>query len=148
LTRNTSKPAAKELLQYGSNITLQECDLNDAGSLSSALKGAYGFFSVTNYFAHKMNSVADVKEEEEGKLMAKTAKEAGIKHFIFSTLPETKERSGGKYQNVYHFDGKWRIEQYARTLGFEIESYVAPSCYLQNFAGGVSRLVGLLIHLG
>ena len=95
-----------------------------------------------------MNSVADVKEEEEGKLMAKTAKEAGIKHFIFSTLPETKERSRGKYQNVYHFDGKWRIEQYARTLGFEIESYVSPSCYLQNFAGPVAHLVGMLIHLG
>jgi len=141
LTRNTSKPGATELLQYGSNITLQECDLNNEASLSSALKGAYGFFAVTNYFAHKLNCFADVKEEEEGKLYAKTAKAAGIKHFIFSTLPETKERSGGKYQHVYHFDGKWRVEQYAKTLGFEIESYVAPSCYLQNFSGGVAHLV-------
>jgi hypothetical protein len=141
LTRNTSKPAATALLQYGSNITLQECDLFSEASLSSALKGAYGFFAVTNYFAHRINSAADIKEEEEGKLMAKTAKEAGIKHFIFSTLPETKERSGGKYQNVHHFDGKWRVEQYARTLGFEIESYVAPSCYYQNFMGAAARLV-------
>lgn len=73
--------------------------------------------------------------------MAKTAKETGIKHFIWSTLPEVKERSGGKYTNVHHFDGKWRVEQYAKTLGFEIESYVAPSCYMQNFTGGSTRLV-------
>lgn len=100
---------------------------------------------MTNYFAHKMSSAADVTEEAEGKLMAKIAKEAGIKHFIWSTLPEIKERSGGKYQNVYHFDGKWKIQQYAQTLGFEIESYVAPSCYLQNFAGeGTTRLVPLV----
>lgn len=73
--------------------------------------------------------------------MADVAKEAGITHFVWSTLPEVKERSGGKYVNVHHFDGKYRIEQYVRSLGFEISSYVAPSCYLQNFSGGVARVV-------
>ena len=96
---------------------------------------------MTNYFSQKIETVADVTEEAEGKLMAKTAKEAGIKHFIWSTLPEVKERSGGKFKNVHHFDGKWRVQQYVKTLGFEIESCVAPSCYMQNFSGGVARLV-------
>jgi len=90
---------------------------------------------VTDYFAHKIEKLEDVTEEKEGRLMVEVAKSVGIKHLIFSTLPEVKERSGGKYKNVYHFDGKYRIEQYARTLGFEIASFVAPSCYLQNFLG-------------
>lgn len=65
--------------------------------------------------------------------MAEVAKASGIKHFIFSTLPETKESSGGKYTRVYHFDGKDRVAQYVRGLGFETVSLVAPCCYMQNF---------------
>lgn len=99
-----------------------------------------------------MEKPEDVTEEAEGKSMAETAKAAGVTHFIYSTLPEVKERSGGKYKNVHHFDGKYRVEQYARTLGFEIDSYVAPSCYMQNFTGPISRVVcspplmGLMIN--
>ena len=73
--------------------------------------------------------------------MADVAKAVGIKHYVWSTLPEVKERSGGKYQHVYHFDYKHRIEQYVRGLGFEITSYVAPSCYTQNFLGQTTSLV-------
>ena len=99
---------------------------------------------MTDYFAHKIEKLDDITEEAEGKSMAETAKSAGVTHFIYSTLPEVKERSGRKYENVYHFDGKHRVEQYARTLGFEIESYVAPSCYMQNFTGAVSRVVSFI----
>jgi hypothetical protein len=141
LTRNPSKPSAKALLEYGPNIVLQQCDLNSKSSLNEALKGVYGFYCLTDYFAHKIEKPEDVTEEAEGKSMAETAKSAGVTHFIYSTLPEVKERSGGKYKNVHHFDGKHRVEQYARTLGFEIDSYVAPSCYMQNFTGPVSRVV-------
>jgi uncharacterized protein YbjT (DUF2867 family) len=141
LTRNPSKPASKELLQYGSNIVLQECDLTSKTSLEAALKGAYGFFAFTNYFAHRIEKVEDIKEVEEGKLLADVAKTSGIKHYVWSTLPEIKEYSGGKYNNVHHFDGKYRIEQHVRSLGFEIASYVAPSCYIQNFTGQVARVV-------
>ena len=73
--------------------------------------------------------------------MADIAKEAGIKHYVWSTLPEIKDRSKGKYINVHHFDGKYRIEEYVRSLGFEISSYVAPSSYLQNFTGQVAHVV-------
>lgn len=141
MTRNPGKPASKELLQYGNNITLTECDLTSKSSLATALKGAYGFFAFTNYFAHKIEKVEDIKEEEEGRFLADVAKEVGITHYIWSTLPEVKERSGGKYANVHHFDGKYRIEQYVRSLGFEISSHVAPSCYLQNLTGPVARVV-------
>ena len=73
--------------------------------------------------------------------MADVAKEVGITHYVWSTLPEVKERSGGKYLNVHHFEGKYRVEQYVRGLGFEISSHVAPSCYMQNFLGGGTHVV-------
>jgi|SRR5271163_1590418 len=147
LTRDASKGSAKKLLEYGSNITLQECDLNSESSLASALEGADGFFALTNYFSHKIDKVEDITEEKEGKLIADVAKKVGIKHFIWSTLNEVKERSGGKFKQVYHFDGKYRVEQYARSLGFEIASFVAPSCYFQNFMGGMSYKVPLTLFL-
>jgi len=105
------------------------------------LTGAYGFYCLTDYFAHKIEKVEDITEEKEGRQMLEVARSVGIKHLIWSTLPEVKERSGGKYKHVYHFDGKHRVEQYARKLGFEIASYVAPSCYMQNFTGGATRVV-------
>lgn len=141
LTRNPDKDSAKALLEHSSNIVLQKCDLTSRSSLETALTGAYGFFCMTDYFAHKMEKPEDIMEEKEGRFMVEVAKSVGIKHLIFSTLPEVKERSGGKYKNVYHFDGKYRIEQYARTLGFEIASFVAPSCYLQNFLGRTAARV-------
>lgn len=141
MTRNPDKPSAKALLQHGSNIVLQKCDLNSQSSLKTALTGAYGFYCLTDYFAHKIEKVEDITEEKEGRQMVEVAKSAGVKHLIWSTLPEVKERSGGKYKHVYHFDGKHRVELYARTLGFEIASYVAPSCYMQNFTGGGTRVV-------
>jgi NmrA-like family len=96
---------------------------------------------MTDYFSHKTEKEEDITEEKEGRQMVEVAKSVGIKHLVWSTLPEVKERSGGKYKHVYHFDGKYRVEQYARTLGFEIASYVAPSCYMQNFAGGNTHVV-------
>jgi hypothetical protein len=141
LTRDPDKPSAKALLQYGSNIVLQKCDLNSQSSLTTALTGAYGFYCLTDYFSHRIEKVEDVTEEKEGRAMVEVAKLVGIKHLIWSTLPEIKESSGGTYQHVYHFDEKYRVEQYARTLGFEIASYVAPSCYMKNFTDQVSYVV-------
>jgi uncharacterized protein YbjT (DUF2867 family) len=146
LTRNTSKPAAQNLLKLGSNISLQQCDITDESALKEALKGAYGFFSVTDYFAHKLTKLEDVKEEQEGKLMADVAKTAGVEHYVYSTLPETKEYSKGEYEHIYHFDGKHRVELYARKSGLPIASFVAPSCYAGNFTGQSTRAVGLPIH--
>jgi NmrA-like family len=120
---------------------LQQCDLNSKASLAKALDGAYGFYAFTNYFEHKIEGLEDLTEVQEGKAMADVAKESGIKHYIWSTLPEYKEYSKGKYKSVHHFDGKYEVEQYVRTLGFEIASYVAPSCYLQNFMGSGTHRV-------
>jgi uncharacterized protein YbjT (DUF2867 family) len=147
LTRNVNKPASQALLKHGNNIVLRTCDITSKSSLETALKGVYGFFAVTDFFAHKIVTEADIKEEEEGKLMADVAKEVGVKHIVFSTLPEVKERSGGKWSKVYHFDGKHRIAQYIKTLGFETASCVAPSCYLQNLMGSnIARKVRLISY--
>jgi len=141
LTRDPSKSGARDLLKYGSNIVLQECDLTSRPSLAEALKGAYGFYAVTNYFARKIEKEEDNTEEEDAKLMADTAKACGIKHYVWSTLPEYKEFSAGKWPHIHHFDGKHRMDSYVEKLGFDITSYVVPSCYMQNFIDSSSRRV-------
>ena len=120
MTRDANKPSSKELLQLGSNIHLHECDLTSETSLKSAFKGAYGAFAFTNYFAHPTHKAEDITEEAEGRLLADIAKACGVTHYVWSTLPEVKERSGGKFKHVYHFDGKHAVDKHVEELGFEI----------------------------
>ena len=42
---------------------------------------------------------------ENGKRLAKLAKDAGVKHYIWSSLPNAEKVSGGKYK-VPHFTSK------------------------------------------
>lgn len=135
MTRNVNKASSKDLLKYGSNIHLHECDLTNEASLTDAFKDAYGVFAFTNYFSHPIHKVEDITEEAEGRLLARVAKACGVTHYIWSTLPEIKERSGGKWPKVYHFDYKHAVDNYVKELEFNIASYVLPSCFLQGFMG-------------
>jgi hypothetical protein len=47
-------------------------------------------------------------EFEYGSTVAEGAKEAGVTHFVWSTLPNVDEQSGGKY-DVPHFTDKARV---------------------------------------
>jgi NmrA-like family len=121
LTRDQTKPNAKELLELGSNITLQQCDITSKSSLTAVLKDCYGFFAMTNYFEHRLKKEEDNAEVKDGKQMADVAKEVGVTHYIWS--------------HVALFDGKDEVKKYVETLGFPITSFVAPSGYYQNQMG-------------
>lgn len=60
-----------------------EGDLDAPGTLGPALEGAYGVFLVTNFWAH-----AD--ELAQGKAAVAAAKKAGVRHFVWSTLPNVE----------------------------------------------------------
>ena len=55
--------------------------------------------------------------------MAKAAKEVNVKHFVWSTLPNCKEESGGKYV-VPHFDGKAAVNERVTEQGFQYHTFV------------------------
>ncbi len=85
ITRDTSSDTALELRKLGAEIV--EADVADKDSLIDAFKGAYGAYCVTFFWEH----FSPEKEKAHAKNMAEAAKEAGIKHVIWSTLEDTRK---------------------------------------------------------
>jgi uncharacterized protein YbjT (DUF2867 family) len=85
VTRDPNSDKAKELARLGAEVVYG--DLGNTESVHKALEGAYGAFFVTFFWAH----YSPEQEKAEAALFAKAAKEAGIKHAIWSTLEDTRE---------------------------------------------------------
>jgi len=122
LTRDPSSEASKALAAKG--VELVKGDLSNKQDVLEALKGAYGFFAVSPMQVWS-------SEAEVGKLMVDAAKEAGVQHFIWSTLPNAEKITGGKI-DVPHFTNKAIVEDHARQSGLRA-SFVAAAFYYQNF---------------
>ncbi|KAI1819165.1 NmrA-like family protein [Xylaria intraflava] len=130
VTRDVNKDSSKRLASKG--VEVVAADLNDKASLVKALSGSDTAFAVTNYWEHM-----DMKlEETQGRNIADAAKEAGVKHFIWSTLFNVTKLSGGKLARVYHFDSKAHVEEYVRSLGIPA-TFFAPGFYMSNITGGM-----------
>ena len=135
ITRNPSNAQgiADEVV-YG-NLTKPE-------TLDTALKGADGVFLVTNYWAKA--TIEDwaqtpskewsdpVDEFAQGKATVEAAKRAGVKHFVWSTLPDTKQISSGAF-NIPFWTGKAKLDDVVSNAGFDHYSFVEPPFYYQNF---------------
>ncbi|AZQ64152.1 NmrA/HSCARG family protein [Flammeovirga pectinis] len=104
-------------------------DLTDASTLPKALENAYGVFGVTNFW--EPNKVSEV---EQGQNLINAAKEAGVKHFVWSTLPNVEEISDDTF-DVPHFTGKAKLNAIVAEAGFETYTLVEPPFYYQNFVG-------------
>ena len=115
VTRDPNSDKAKELAKMGAEVVKGEID--DLQSLKRILSGAYGAYFVTFFWDH----FSPEKEKSEAKNMAEAAKEAGLKHVIWSTLEDTRKyiplddnrmpTLQGKYK-VPHFDAKGESNQY------------------------------------
>src|SRR5690625_1882813 len=122
LTRNPSQRAARELAGAGAEVT--EGDFYDTESLSRALDGAYGAFSVQN------SNKAGVKNEiRQGKAFAEAAKKAGVNHFVYSSVGAAEKETG-----IPHFDSKWEIEEYIRLLELP-HTILRPVYFMTNWLG-------------
>ena len=119
LTRDPSKAAwlADEVV---------EADFDRPESLRLALEGVYGVFANTNSFAGP-----DTDEIAQLNAMVGAAKAAGVRHFVWSTLPNVEEISSGKFQ-VPHFTNKARANGAVKTAGFDYFTFVEPPFYFQN----------------
>lgn len=120
LTRDPRSPKAKELARLGAEVVA--ADIDDEKSLVNALKGAYGAYCVTFFWAH----FSPDKEKDEAKKLARAVKTAGTPHVIWSTLEDTRKwvplsddrmpTLMGKYK-VPHFDAKGESNKEFRDLG-------------------------------
>src|SRR5712671_3415385 len=59
-----------------------EADLNRPETLKTAFEGAHGVFLVTNF------REAGHDEFKQATVAVRAAKDAGVKHFVWSTLPD------------------------------------------------------------
>lgn len=132
VTRDVSKPSAKALESLGAETIA--ADINDASTLKAAIKGAYAVFAVTNYWESHSAEV----EMKQGKAIADAAKEAGVQHYVWSSLLNVTELSKGALPGVSHFDSKAKIEDYIRASGLPA-SYFLPGFYMSNIPGGMMR---------
>jgi uncharacterized protein YbjT (DUF2867 family) len=120
ITRKPDGDKARALAKQGVEVVAG--DLDDAAGLRRALSGAHGAYFVTNFWEHFS---AD-KEIAQARSMAQAAKEAGIRHAIWSTLEDTRIRvplSDGRMPTLHgkwkvpHFDGKGEADHVFKEAG-------------------------------
>src|SRR5437588_10775934 len=84
-----------------------EADLDRPETLKVAFEGAHGVFLVTNFWEPGTDEI------KQATAAVRAAKEAGVKHFVWSTLPDVEAISGGKF-HVPHFTGKAKNDRIVR----------------------------------
>jgi uncharacterized protein YbjT (DUF2867 family) len=120
MTRKPGGDAAKALAAAGAEIV--QGDLNDAGSLKSALSGAWGAFAVQNTW-----EAGVAGEEEQGKRFAVLARQAGVQHFVYTSVQSANRKTG-----IPHFENKFRVEETIRGLGFPSHVILRPVFFMEN----------------
>ena len=121
LTRNVNKPAAQELKALDAEIV--PGNLDNRAELDAAFEGAYGVFSVQNFWLPNVGFEGEIRQ---GKNVADAAKAAGIEHLVYSSVGSAHRGMGQK-----HFDSKWQIEQYIHTLGVPY-TILRPVFFMEN----------------
>lgn len=120
LTRHPESERAQKLAAAG--VEVVKGDLGDPASLTAAVKGVDGVFSVTDFWEHGHD-----KEIAHGKNLADAAQTAGVKHFVYSSV-------GGadRARTVGHFESKWQVEQHLKTLSMKW-TVLRPVSFMENW---------------
>jgi uncharacterized protein YbjT (DUF2867 family) len=92
------------------------------------LAGAWGAFGVQN-----AGETSVEQEEAQGKHLAKLAREAGVEHFVYTSVGSADKQTG-----VPHFDNKWRIEETVRSLRFPSHVILRPVFFMENLVAPFS----------
>lgn len=147
LTRDAGSAKAREFAELGAEVV--EADLDDEASVRAAFAGAYGAFVVTNFWVQRTPEEEAARTRAEMELAqaataARAAKDAGLRHVVWSTLEDTRphfERLGSKLPDllgtykVPHFDAKGEANAFFTDLG-------VPTTFLQTTFYYESFLIG------
>ena len=118
LTRSAAK--AEDLKKNGAEVMVG--DLTDRSALANALSGVDGVFGMTTPFEAGMEA-----EVQQGKTLADAAKEANVKHYVFTSVGGADKNSG-----IPHFETKWKVEQHIRQIGLPA-TILRPTFFMENF---------------
>ncbi|NIM48404.1 MAG: NmrA family NAD(P)-binding protein [Gemmatimonadales bacterium] len=120
MTRKPESERAKALAGLGAEVV--QGDLDDAGSVERAVQGAWGVFAVQNTWEAGVEV-----EEAQGKRIAEIAKQAGVHHFVYTSVGSAHRQTG-----IPHFDNKFRVEESVRALGFPSYAILRPVFFMEN----------------
>jgi uncharacterized protein YbjT (DUF2867 family) len=123
MTRKPDSPAAKSIEAAGA--TLVHGDLDDEASLREVTRGAWGVFGVQNTWEAGVE-----KEEEQGKRLARVVKDAGVEHFVYTSVGSARRNTG-----IPHFENKARIEETIESLRLPSWTVIRPTFFMENFLG-------------
>src|SRR5260221_7925399 len=120
LTRKPDSERAAALARHGVDVV--KGDLDDEATLRRALSGAWGVFGVQN-----AQEAGAEREEAQGKRLATLAREAGVEHYVYTSVGSAHKQTG-----IPHFDSKWRIEETVRGLRFLSHVILRPVFFMEN----------------
>ena len=129
LTRNPQKPEAQALADQGAEVV--QGDMEDRSAMDRALEGAYGIFSVQNFWGTGYDG-----EVQQGKTVADAAKAAGVEHFVYSSVGSAHRQTG-----IPHFESKWEIEEHVRQIGLPY-TILRPTYFMQNWEWTREMILG------
>lgn len=133
-TRDTASEAALKLQSLSPRrITLVAGDLDDPISLKNAMEEIDIVFCNTAFFSTGTVS----GERKQGMAALNAAKDAGVDHFIYSSLDSVSRLSGGALP-VPHYDGKAIVEA-------EIDAFRSDEFMAQENDGWFSKNVTVLV---
>ena len=120
LSRNPAGAAARQLERQG--VEVVRGDLENPASLDVAVRGAYGVYSVQDFWA-----VGARREVQQGKNLADAARKARVEHFVYSSVGGAERDSG-----IAHWESKWEVEKHIRALGLPA-TILRPAAFMENY---------------
>src|SRR5215218_7346822 len=129
-TRNPQKPEAQALADRGAEVVQGDME-EDRSAMERALEGAYGVFSVQNYWETGYDG-----EVQQGKTVADAAKAAGVEHFVYSSVGSAHRQTG-----IPHFESKWEVEEHVRQIGLPY-TILRPVFFMQNWEWMREQVLG------
>jgi uncharacterized protein YbjT (DUF2867 family) len=134
ITRRVDSDKARAIARQAEVVA---ADLDDPASLVKAFRGAHGAYCVTNFWEH----FSPEKETGHAAALARAAKDAGVRHVVWSTLEDTRRwvplgdarmpTLQGKYK-VPHFDSKGQSDRFFAEAGVPTTNLLT-SFYWENF---------------
>jgi uncharacterized protein YbjT (DUF2867 family) len=126
LTRKPESEQAAALARQG--VEIVKGDFDDEATMRRALKGTWGVFGVQN-----AGEASVEQEEAQGKRLATLAREAGVEHYVYTSVGSADKQTG-----VPHFDNKYRIEETVRGLRFPSHVILRPVFFMENLVAPFS----------
>ncbi len=118
MSRTPEKAAA--LAKAGAEVV--KGNLTNASDLQAALRGVHGVFAMSTPFEAGMD-----QEVRQGIMMADAAKQAGIVHYVYTSVGSAHRNTG-----IPHFETKWKVEQHIRQIGLPA-TVLRPVWFMENF---------------